>query len=93
MMTTFPQPVKLWGRGQLTIPKELREALHLEDESQLTVFAVGRCLILTPKRLLRASLAKDLERAMKAKGLGLDDLLTTLKEERARYNREAYGSA
>ena len=91
MMTTYPQPVKLWGRGQLTIPKELRDALHLEDDSQLTVFAVGRCLILTPKRLVRSSLAKDIERAMKAKHLGFDDLLATLKEERARYNRETYG--
>ena len=92
MITTFPQPVKVWGRGQLTIPKEIRETLHLEEDSQLTVFVVGRCLILTPKRLIRASLAKDMERTMKTQGLGLNDLLTSLKEERARYNREHYGA-
>jgi len=91
MITTLPKPVKLWGRGQLTIPKQLREVLKLDDAAVLNVFVVGRCLILTPKRLLRASLAKDVERAMKAKGLSLQDLLRTLKEERRRYARQTYG--
>ena len=32
MITTVPRPVKLWGRGQLTIPKEVRQALKLGEE-------------------------------------------------------------
>ena len=91
MITTVPKSVKLWGRGQLTIPKEVRQALKLDEENQLSVFVVGRCLVLTPKRLLGPTLAKDLEKAMKAKGLSLEDLLRELKEERQRYNREQYG--
>jgi len=91
MIATLPKPVKLWGRGQLTIPKEVREALNLEENGQLNVFVVGRCLVMTPKRLLRASLAKEVEKAMKAKKLRLDDVLKDLEEERQRYNREAYG--
>ena len=90
MITTLPKAVKLWGRGQLTIPKEVREALKLEEEGQLTVFVVGRCLVLTPKRLLRSSLAKDVEKTMKAQGLTLEDVLSDLKNERRRYNKEAY---
>lgn len=91
MVTTVPKLVKLWGRGQLTIPKEVRQALKLDEESQLSVFVVGRCLVLTPKRLLGPALSKDVERSMKAKGLSLEDLLRDLKEERQRYNRERYG--
>lgn len=91
MISTVPKSVKLWGRGQLTIPKEVRQALKLDGENQLSVFVVGRCLVLTPKRLLGPSLAKDVEKAMKAKGLSLDDLLRDLKAERQRYNREQYG--
>lgn len=92
MITTLPTPVKLWGRGQLTIPRVLRQALKLDEESQLTVFVVGPCLVLTPKRLLRASLAKDVEREMKEKGLSLEELLTTLKIERQRYHHETDAS-
>lgn len=90
MITTTPKPVKLWGRGQLTIPKEMRRALKLDEDNYLSIFVVGRCLVLTPKRLLRASLAQDVERAMKAQGLSLEGLLKTLKEERRRYTKSAY---
>lgn len=91
MITTSPTSVKVWRRGQLTIPKALREALHLEGDSHLSAFVVGSCLVLTPKRLLRASLARDIQRSMKAQGLTLEDLLEDLKKERRRYNKEAYG--
>ena len=91
MITTVPKSVKLWGRGQLTIPKEVREALKLDEEDQLSVFVVGRCMVLTPKRLLGPALAKNVQKAMKAKGLTLDDLLKDLREERRRYNREVHG--
>ncbi|MBI3312379.1 MAG: AbrB/MazE/SpoVT family DNA-binding domain-containing protein [Candidatus Omnitrophica bacterium] len=90
MITTVPKPVKLWGRGQLTIPKEVRQALKLGEEDRLSVFVVGRCVVLTPKRLVGPALAKDVEKAMKAKGLSLDELLRDLKTERRRYNRERY---
>ena len=90
MVAIAPKAVKLWGRGQLTIPKEVRKALKLEDESQLNVFVVGRCLVMTPKPLLRSSLARDVAKSMKKQELSLDNLLKSLKEERRRYNREAH---
>ena len=92
MITTVPKSVKLWGRGQLTIPKEIRQAMKLDQEDHLSVFVVGRCLVLTPKRLLGPTLAKEVIRSMKAKGLSLEDLLRDLKAERRRYNQEHYGS-
>ena len=91
MISTLPKSVKLWGRGHLTIPKEIRQAMKLDDETQLSMFIVGRCMILTPKRLLRSSLARDVEKAMKNRGLSLEDLLADLKAERKRYNKKAYG--
>ena len=91
MTYTVPKAVKLWGRGQLTIPKDARKALKLDQEDSLSVFVVGRCLVLTPKRLLGPALSRDIERSMKQKGISLDDLLRDLKEERERYNQENYG--
>ena len=91
MITTVPKPVKLWGRGQLTIPKDVRQAMKWDQENQLSVFVVGRCLVLTPKRLLGPALAKEVARSMKAKGLSLEDVLRELKAERQRYNQEHYG--
>lgn len=91
MVAIAPQAVKLWGRGQLTIPKGIRKALGLDDRAVLNVFTVGNSLILTRKQLLGPSLAKEFQRAMKKQGLTLKDLLKTLKEERRRTLRERYG--
>ncbi len=91
MIMIPPKSVKLWGRGQLTIPKEVREALKLDDETQLNVFAVGQCLVLTPKRLMRKQLAKDVAKSIKKQDLKLNDLLSDLKKERRKYVDEKYG--
>ncbi len=88
MVTTLPKSVKIWARGQLTIPKDLRQALKLSEDTLLSAFVVGPCLVLTPKRLLRASLAKDVERSMKAQGLSLENLLGALKQQRQRYRHQ-----
>ena len=91
MVTFAPKSVKLWGSGQLTIPKDMREALRLSKETKLNVFAVGRCLIMTAKPLLRRSLAKKARKEMYAKKLTLGGLLKDLKQERRKYNKETYG--
>jgi len=90
MVTTIPKSVKLWGRGQLTIPKEVREALKLDEAAQLSVFVVGKCLMLTQKNMIRASLAKEVEKSMVSKGFSLKNLLDDLKVQRRRYVQEKY---
>ncbi len=91
MVTFAPKSVKLWGSGQLTIPKDMREALRLDKETKLNVFAVGRCLVMTPKPLLRRSLAKKAQRQMRDEKISLDDLLKELKSERRQYVKEVHG--
>lgn len=91
MVTFAPKSVKLWGSGQLTIPKNMREALHLDKETKLNVFAIGRCLVMTPKLLLRRSLAKKVQKEMRDKKISLNDLLADLKSERRQYVRETHG--
>ena len=91
MVTFAPKSIKLWGSGQLTIPKNMREALHLEKEAKLNVFAVGKCLVMTPKTLLRRALAKKVQKQMRDKNMSLKDLLADLKNERRQYNKESHG--
>ena len=91
MVTFAPKSVKLWGSGQLTIPKDMREALRLGKETKLNVFAVGRCLVMTAKPLMRRALAKKVEKEMREKKMTLNDLLADLKNERRQYVKESYG--
>lgn len=89
-LATSPKTIKIWERGQLTIPKEVREDLDLNDFSMVNIFRVGKNIIITPKKLLRANLARKIERAMKKEKITLKDLLSDLEKERGRYNRENY---
>jgi AbrB family looped-hinge helix DNA binding protein len=83
--------VKVWGRGQLTIPSSIRKELHLDEEGTMTLVKVGDVLLLTPQRLLGDDVARKVARTMKKAGLKLDDLLADLSKQRTRYNKERYG--
>jgi len=89
-MATAPKLVRVRSRGQLTIPQEMREALRLDESTGLNIFRVGKVLILSPKRLQRASLAKEVEREMKRQRLTLKDLISDLRIQRKKYLAEAY---
>jgi len=89
-MATAPKLVRVRSRGQLTIPQDMREALSLDENTGLNIFRVGKVLILSPKRLQRASLAKEVEREMKRQGLTLKDLISDLRTQREKYLAEAY---
>ncbi len=81
---------RMWGRGQLTIPRDIRDELGLAENTVVSIVRVGRCAVLTPKVLRRASLARKTERAMRKTGITLEDLLRDLGNERDRYNRETH---
>ena len=86
---TVPRPTRVRIRGQITIPREIREEMNLDEQSTVNIFRVGKALLMTPKRLQRSSLAKKVEREMKRGGLSLEDLLTDLRSQRKRYLEEA----
>jgi AbrB family looped-hinge helix DNA binding protein len=86
---TTPRSAKVRIRGQITIPRDIREELNLDEEATVNIFRVGKALLMTPKQLHRASLAKKVEREMKRQGLSLEDLLADLRAQRKRYHEEA----
>jgi len=89
-IATVPKVVRIRSRGQLTIPQDIRETLQLDERTGINIFRVGRVLILTPKRLERASLATEAEREMKREGIRLKDLIADLRVQRKRYFEETY---
>ena len=78
------------SRGQLTIPKKIREISHLEEGQVVTIIPVGDSLIITPKRLELDEARRQIRKLLKASGLSLDKLLAGLKEEREILYKETY---
>lgn len=87
---TAPRMVKIRARGQLTIPQDIREELDLDKDSIVSLLRVGKTLVITPKLLRRASLARQVEAEMKG-SITLDDLLADLRAQRDQYFDETYG--
>lgn len=79
------------SRGQLTIPKKIREASHLEEGQVVSVIPVGDSLIITPKRLELDEARRQIRKIIKASGLTEKELLTALEEEREALYMETYG--
>jgi bifunctional DNA-binding transcriptional regulator/antitoxin component of YhaV-PrlF toxin-antitoxin module len=76
--------IRMRARGQITIPLELREALEMDETTGLNVLRVGRALVMTPRRLQRVSLAREMEKELARERLTLEDLLADLKAQRDR---------
>jgi len=87
---TTPRPARVRIRGQITIPQDIREEMNLDEQATVNIFRVGKVLLMTAKRMQRASLAKAVEREMKREGLSLEDLLADLRAQRKCYFEEAY---
>lgn len=91
---TEPEPVvaEIKSRGQLTIPKKIRDASHLEKGQQVSIIPIGDSIIITPKRLALDEARKEMKRILRESGYSLDQILEGLQEEREALYEEKYGA-
>jgi AbrB family looped-hinge helix DNA binding protein len=80
------------ARGQLTIPKKIREMSHMEEGSVVCIVPVGDSLVITPKRIELDEARRQLRKLLKASDLTIGELVEGLKEERDELFRETYGA-
>ena len=69
-------------KGQVTIPADIRESLHLSKDSVLSVARVGDGILLTPKPSVFESVSGKFSKMAKEKGITLENLLKDLKKIR-----------
>lgn len=78
-------------RGQLTIPKKIRESHHLETGSIVSLIPLGDTVIISPRRLALEDARRELKVILKEAGCTLDELTEGLEEERQTVFEELYG--
>lgn len=69
-------------KGQVTIPASIRESLHLERDSVLSVAKVGEGILLVPRSSRVEPTAAKFVKAAKEKGITLEEVLKDLKKIR-----------
>lgn len=65
-------------RGQVTLPKALRDALQLDTGDAVRAVQIGDSIVLTPQRLELDALRREVRRLMKKHNVTADDLLRDL---------------
>ena len=69
-------------KGQVTIPADIRESLHLSTDSLLSIAKVGDGILLTPQPSVFESVSGKFSKASESKGITLEGLLKDLKKIR-----------
>jgi len=75
------EKIKVWERGQITIPKELREELEIKENDILYAEKLGNGLYLRPTESVIDQVQKKMSAMMKKKGLTVNDLIEDLIDE------------
>ncbi len=86
-----PYKSEIRARGQLTIPKRVREKGALYDGEAVSIIPVGDSILVTPRKLELDEARRELRKIMKECGVTLDELIAGLAEERAGLFEETYG--
>ncbi|MBK7216641.1 MAG: AbrB/MazE/SpoVT family DNA-binding domain-containing protein [Candidatus Promineofilum sp.] len=85
-----PYAIQVRQRGQVTIPRRLRESLAIEEGDTLTVFQAGDALLLAPRPLQTPQLIDRMADMLDESGVTLADLLADLPRIREEIYRERY---
>jgi AbrB family looped-hinge helix DNA binding protein len=80
--------VRLRGKGQFTIPSEIRDNLGIDEDTILEVFPVGTGFIATPEKLTVKELASAVRKDMKFSHIDLKELLAELREGGHEYEED-----
>ena len=91
MRSAKPCVTEIRQRGQITIPKSIRESSHLEGGHSVTIFPLGNSVIIAPERLELNDARRQMKRILVASGVTVEELLEGLAEERANLFGELYG--
>lgn len=83
-----PKKVRVRGKGQFTIPSEIRERIGIQEDTVLDVYNLGKVIIATPEKLVVKELAAAVREGMDEYKVDLDELLAELREGRHEYYKE-----
>ncbi len=86
----FLMTTRLGEKGQLTVPKEYRDALRLEAGASVAVLRLGGALLLIPEQARFRQLCDRIATVFASHGITETDLLATLPEARRRVFERLY---
>lgn len=90
MSTLKPIVTEIKTKGQMTIPKQIRDATHLEEGQVVTLMVIGDSILVIPKKLQIDEARRQIAKILKRSGLSPEDVLKGLKGARESVYKETY---
>ena len=79
------------SRGQITIPKAIRQVSNMDEGQIVSIIPVGESIIITPKRMQLDEARRQMRKILLSSGVSVEELVEGLDEERSRLFGELYG--
>ncbi|HTE83984.1 MAG TPA: AbrB/MazE/SpoVT family DNA-binding domain-containing protein [Dehalococcoidia bacterium] len=83
--------VRIQEKGQVTLPADVRRQLGLKKGDLVTVVATPEGAFIAPQELVAQKALDRIGDALRAKGLSLDELIESGREQRTQLIEERYG--
>lgn len=88
-----PPAVRVQERGQVTIPKEIRERLDLKKGDLVTFVETEAGVVIKPAEIVVSSALDQIGKALKEKGLSLEQMMERGRVIRGELIEEEYDSS
>src|SRR5437870_4951075 len=88
----FLTTTRLGEKGQVTVPKEYRDALRMDVGAPIAVLRIGNGLMLIPEQARFRQLCDRISSTFARHDIEADDLLSSLPEARQRIYERHYSS-
>lgn len=83
--------VRVQERGQVTLPAEVRRRLGLKRGDLVAVVDTPDGVLITPQEVLAVAALDRIGQALKGRGLSLDELIESGRQERSSIIEAEYG--
>lgn len=83
------ETVQVRQRGTLTLPATLRDKYGIKPGDTFRLVDLDGVFVLTPMVPMVPELAREIDRFRQEAGISVEELLTVLREQRARYRSES----
>jgi AbrB family looped-hinge helix DNA binding protein len=80
--------IQVRNRGTITLPAELREKYGIDSGDIFRLIDLEGIFVLTPMVPIVPELAREIETSRREAGLGIDELIQGIREQREVYSQE-----
>ena len=89
-MAVEPKLVRVWNKGQVTLPAELRQRLGIEKGDLVAVVETPEGSLISPRDDPFIRALDQIGAALRERNVTLEELIESGREERAKIIREQY---